>query len=244
MPASWLYKVDLKGLLVAPEFMERVSSGERVALHTINRQRLTLLYRKGFSRESRRPDAEGLFWSSTPPLHLIPFVRGGRHSPPAWIKEGLLAETVKPRRNTWQSPKSLERAERSVRGMANLAWRHRKRGEQAVLVRNEGGSLRAWNMKPNPKFDLVVVNRHDRAALLKLLGELDSTSNVESWLAARTERGGATYSRLLHADYSEWCTACNEVPTGSKSFAQALVGIGVQKLTRSGSGERYGLTLK
>ena len=78
-------------------------------------------------------------------------------------------------------------------------------------------------MRPNPNFELVVVNRHDRAALLKLLSELDGAANVEAWLAARTERGGASLSKALHAEYAKWCEQAGQTAVGIKTFAQGLV---------------------
>lgn len=244
MAAAWLYKIDANGVSVTPEFMERLRRGDATALRSLNQQKLSLLYRMHFSRESKRADVEGFFWSTTPPLSLIPIVRGGRHSPPAWVKDDLLCEVLKPRRNTLYRPDAEQRAERSVRASAKFALKQMKRGDRTVLVRKEGGRLRAWNMKPNPKFDLVVVNRHDRAALLKLLSELDSTEHVRAWLAARTQPVGATLASALHADYSAWCAIHSEVPTGTKSFAQDLVAVGVSKLKRSKEGERYGLSLR
>jgi hypothetical protein len=105
-------------------------------------------------------------------------------------------------------------------------------------------NLKAYRMKPNPKFELVVVNKHDRAALLKLLSEIDTSPTVESWLSERTERGGATLSSALFIDYEGWCSASGEVALGRKAFAQALVANGIVKLTRSRGGERYEVELR
>ncbi len=102
----------------------------------------------------------------------------------------------------------------------------------------------AYYMKPNPKFELVVVNKHDRAALLKLLSEIDTSPTVEAWLGERTERGGATLSSALFNDYEGWCSAKGEVALGRKAFAQALVANGIVKLTRSRGGERYEVELR
>lgn len=239
MPASWLYQIGPDGLLVTTEVMAR---GDATALRTLNRQPLTKLYRANYSR-SRRKDAIGHFWADVPPLARIPLVRG-RPSPPAWVKNDLLAEVVKPKKNTWDPPKLIERAERSVRATASFARKQMKPGEQTVLVKREGGRLRAWNMKPNPNFDLVVVNRHDRAALLKLLGELDGNASIQRWLDNRTKRAGATAASALHTDYSKWCERHGEVPAGLKGFAQGLVAAGVGKLPRSAGGARYELQLR
>lgn len=106
-----------------------------------------------------------------------------------------------------------------------------------------GYMFKAYYMKPNPKFELVVVNKHDRAALLKLLSEIDTSPTVEAWLGERTERGGATLSSALFTDYEGWCNAKGEVALGRKAFAQALVANGIVKLTRSRGGERYEVEL-
>lgn len=242
MPASWLYQINGDGLFVTHSIMERVSRGDRAAISTINREPLTSLYRANYIRP-RRADAVGLFWSDVPPLELIPLVRG-RASPKAWVKDHVIAETLKSKRNTWTPPKTLERAERSVRLIAKSALKDMKRGEQTVLVRQEGECLRAWKMKPNPMFDLVVVNRYDRAALLKLLGELEGAVNVPRWIGARTKGGGSTAATALHADYTAWCEQEGEAPAGSKGFGQALVASGVAKLPRSSRGVRYELQLR
>jgi len=107
-----------------------------------------------------------------------------------------------------------------------------------------GYTIEAHYMKVNPKFELVVVNKHDRAALLKLLSEIDTSPTVEAWLGERTERGGATLSSALFTDYEGWCNAKGEVALGRKAFAQALVANGIVKLTRSRGGERYEVELR
>jgi hypothetical protein len=100
-------------------------------------------------------------------------------------------------------------------------------------------------MKPNPKFELVVVNKYDRAMLLHLLAATGGESmNVERWLAKRTKADGATQADALYADYEAWCIERNEVPTGTKSFSQALVAARVVKLKRGNGGARYALTLR
>ena len=244
MAAAWLYKVDSKGVFVTPDFMARLRAGDPAALRSLNQQALTVLYRRGFTRESRRSDAEGLFWSSTPPLELIPFVHGGRHSPPAWVRDSLLAATASPRRNTYYPPKMVERAVRNVVAHAKFARKRMKAGEQAVMLKVKDNEAEAWEMKPNLKFDLVVVNRHDRAALLKLLGELDGVANIGGWLAGRTLQEGATAPSVLYADYVAWCERESEAAAGMKGFAQALVAAGVAKLPRSAGGVRYELQLR
>ena len=98
-------------------------------------------------------------------------------------------------------------------------------------------------LKPNPKFELVVVNRFDRGALIKLLAEVDQGSNVEEWLGARTKTQGATKSSVLHDDYSAWCSMAGLVALGTKSFSQSLIAAGVVKLKRSREGERFELEL-
>jgi hypothetical protein len=107
-----------------------------------------------------------------------------------------------------------------------------------------GYMFKAYYMKPNPRFELVVVNKHDRAALLKLLSEIDASPTVEAWLGERTERGGATLSSALFTDYEAWCSAKSDVALGRKAFAQALVANGIVKLTRSRGGERYEVELR
>lgn len=105
------------------------------------------------------------------------------------------------------------------------------------------GGRRVRIRQPNPKFELVVVNRYDRAALLNLLTALDSASNVETWLAERTTRTGATQADVLFEDYRAWCAKRDEAPTGSKSFSQTLVVARVRKLKRGKGGSRYELEL-
>lgn len=107
-----------------------------------------------------------------------------------------------------------------------------------------GHMFEAYYMKPNPKFELVVVNKHDRAALLKLLSEIATSPTVEAWLGERTVQGGATLSSALFTDYEEWCSAKGEVALGRKAFAQALVANGIVKLTRNRGGERYEVELR
>lgn len=227
---------------MTPEMMARLRERGAPALRALNSQPLSKLYRANYTRP-RRADAVGMFWAALPPLALIPLVRG-RPSPPAWVKDDLLAETLKPKRNVFYRANAEQKAERGVRAMAKLARKQMKSGEQTVLVKREGGCLRAWKMKPNPQFDLVVVNRHDRAALLKLLGELDATSNLQGWLDDRTTRAGATRASALHADYSKWCNRQGEVAAGLKGFVQGLVAAGVARLPRSAGGARYELQIR
>lgn len=100
-------------------------------------------------------------------------------------------------------------------------------------------------LKPNPRFELVVVNKYDRAALLHLLAATDcESSNVEQWLAKRTKPEGATQADALYADYESWCNRQGLVATGTKSFSQALVAAGIVKLKRGNGGSRYALTLR
>lgn len=233
MPAEWLYQVGPEGLLVYPEIVARARSGDRAALRAFNRQKLTKLYRASYTRP-RRPDAIGMFWADVPPLELIPFVRG-RNSPRAWLKDYVTyANEGMTKREATKAGRLLKRIYKHLSPDEHLSVGWTERGTKVV----------ATMMKPNPKFELVVVNRHDRAALLKLLAELDGAANVEGWLASRTSTGGSTLARALHTDYAAWCAKRGEVATGIKSFAQALVAAGVQKLTRSRDGERYSLTLK
>lgn len=245
MAAKWLYEVNTKGVLVTPSFMDLLRSGDVAALRSLNKQRLTLLYLKEFTRASRRPDAEGLFLSETPPLDLIPFVRAGRHSPPAWIKDALVAEVRFPKkRNTWYDPKYIKRELKKGASYASSLYRRRKLGVETVSMKIKETEMTAWQMKPNPKFELVVINKHDRGTLLKLLSELDSVANVATWLAERTERTGATLFTPLFEDYQVWCDQHGETAAGKKTFSQAIVAEGVVKLPRSGAGERYELALR
>ena len=117
-------------------------------------------------------------------------------------------------------------------------------GPRKARYEPSGWSFKAYRMKVNPKFELVVVNKHDRAALLKLLTEIDTSPTVEVWLHERTERGSATLSSALFADYNDWCREKGEVALGKKAFAQALVANRVLKLTRSKEGVRYELVLR
>src|SRR5260221_837339 len=174
MGHRWLYAVEADALLVVPKFIERLNKRSPAALRDLAATDLTALYRKRYTRLTKR-QVPGLFWSDIPPHVRIPFVRGGPH--PA--------------------------------------------GPSLRIVR------RGKIVKPNPKFELVVVNKYDRAALLHLLAELDPATNVEVWLAERTNRAGATSPSMLHADYEAWCERRGDAATGSKSFVQALVAAGV-----------------
>lgn len=234
MAAKWLYSVDQEGVRVAPEFMGRLRNGDKSALRALNAQKLTALYLKSFTRAPRRKDAHGLFWSDIPDTALIPRVEAGRHQPHARIRDSL---AVLDRRG------SARKLKGSVKLVAAMQ-RERTNGQRVFAKTDKRNNLTAWYMTANPKFDLVVVNRHDRAALLKLLGDLDATVNVERWLEDRTIRQGATASSALHADYTAWCAQGGEAPAGSKNFAQSLVTAGVVKLTRGNAGERYQLELR
>jgi hypothetical protein len=224
--------------------MERLTTGDKSALRALSMQNLTLAYLKGFTRAPRRRDADGLFWSDVPDTALIPCIHAGRHSPPAWIKRDILAETANKKKNTYYSSKFIERGQRKVLSFSEHVRKHMKPGEETVFVKMDAENIKAWNMMPNPKFELVVVNKYDRAALLKLLAELPTDSNVERWLAERARRCGATAPTVLHADYAVWCGKHGETATGTKSFGQALVAAGVVKLDRAAGGVRYELELR
>jgi hypothetical protein len=116
--------------------------------------------------------------------------------------------------------------------------------EVSVKIEKGGRGMTVTTLKPNPKFELVVVNRFDKAALLKLLDELDSAHNVERWLKERTVRQGATAHTPLYLDYKAWCDQGGEAAAGKKNFAQALIAAGVVKLTRSNAAQRYALELR
>lgn len=112
-----------------------------------------------------------------------------------------------------------------------------------VTIEDEEGR-RVRVLQPNPKFELVVVNKYDRAILQKLLAELDTASNVGAWVAERATRTGATQADVLYADYEAWCKQRGQTCTGTKSFSQALVASGVVKLKRGKGGSRYELELR
>lgn len=243
MVASWLYSVDREGVRVTPEFMERLRSGDAAAMRALRKANLTLEYRKEFTRAPRRNDADGLFWS-VPKSVLIPLVRAGRHSPAAWVKAEVLVETVRSKKNTYSPPKMIEKGKRQMLSFVKTVQADMKRGEETVLTKIEAGSVSAWKMAPNPKFELVVVNRFDKAALLKLLDALDNADNVQRWMTERTERQGATAHRPLYLDYKAWCDQQGEAAAGTKNFAQALIAAGVVKLARSNAAQRYELQLR
>lgn len=244
MAASWLYSVGKEGVRVTPDFMERLRGADKAALRALSAEKLTSLYLKGFTRAPGRDDAVGLFWSDEPDSALIPHVHAGRLSPPPWIKQELLVQTEKAKKNTYYDPKFIKKGQKSLLAFASHTSKRMKPGKETVLARIKGRDVTAWKMMPNPKFDLVVVNRYDRAALLRLLAELPVDSNVEKWLAERTHPIGATVAMVLHADYEAWCEKRGEAAAGKKGFSQALVAAGVVKLTRSGEGERYQLELR
>lgn len=166
---------------------------------------------------------------------------------PASMTEGLFQDMVERQLvEEWQPKRSYLKAPEADLKVTTRAlperWIETKPG---VRGRYEaaGWEFKAVRMKINPKFELVVVNRHDRAALLKLLAEIDKSPTVEKWLSDRTQPGGSTASSILFADYGEWCNANEEVALGPKAFAQALIANGVVKLTRSRGGERYEIEL-
>ena len=233
MPASWLYQINAEGMLVTPAITERARRGDRAALQAINRQPLTRLYWAGYTRP-RRDDAIGLFWADVPPLEHIPFVRG-RNAPSAFLKDYVTFE------DKWMKPREQKSAMRMLkrirRGLAPDEY-------LSVCWSDKGTKVIAMLLKPNPKFDLVVVNRYDRGALLKLLRELGGAASVPRWIAVRTKGGGATAATALHADYAAWSEREGEVPAGIKGFAQELVAAGVAKLPRSAGGVRYELLLR
>jgi hypothetical protein len=236
MPAGWLYATDPRGLLVTATFLDRLRSGEASAWRALTKEDLTTLYRRGYSKLKGREDEVGLFYSEPlPPLTRIPFVRGGSHPAGAWIEDYTAVNDER------MSAKQQRAAIRLVQNM--------KTGlsdDEALAVRwEQGGSkLTVKKIKPNPKFELVVINKHDRAALLKLLGEVDAAANVGRWLADRTRQTGATAPSVLHADYAAWCEQRGQAAAGMKGFAQALVAAGVTKLTRSAGSVRYELELR
>lgn len=235
MAGKWLYSVDSEGVHVTLEFMERLHSGNAAALRALKKQNLSFLYRNHFTREPRRADAHGLFWSDIPVTALIPLARGGRSRLRPWLPDHVVMS---------DEPKTARRQKAAARYAGWLRRSLPPDRELHVRFENGGKKVTATLMKPNPKFELVVVNRFDKAALLKLLDELDSTVNVEQWLKERTMRQGATAHKPLHADYSAWCEQRGEAAAGTKNFAQALIAAGVVKLTRSNAAQRYELELR
>ena len=146
MPPSWLYQIDAHGLLVTPDIMERVRAGDRAALRAINRQPLTKLYRASYSRP-RRSDAIGLFWADVPPLEHVPLVRG-RYSPAALLKDYVTYEDEQ------MTKREAKQADRTLKHI----HKHPSPDEYlAVKWTDKGRKVVATIMKPNPKFDLVVV---------------------------------------------------------------------------------------
>jgi hypothetical protein len=243
MAANWLYSVDSEGVRVTPEFMDRLSSGDATAMRALQKANLTLQYRIEFTRAPRRNDADGLFWT-VPKTALIPFVRAGRHSPTAWIKAEVLVETVKAKKNTYEPPNLVKQGTKRMVSFVQTVRKSMKGGEETVLMNIDAGSVSAWKMMPNPNFELVVINKYDKAALLKLLDELDSAANVAQWLDERTVRQGATAHKPLFEDYVSWCGQCGETAAGKRKFSEALIAAGVTKLTRSNAAQRYELELR
>lgn len=235
MAPKWLYQIDRNGLDVLVDFGVRLRNRNPAAIRALMKSDLTPLYRRSFSRMTKQ-EVPGLWWSDRPHTVRIPVVRGSRHAPKAWIKD-YIAFSDRP-----TTEKRLKAGLRLIKRIRrNLTS---DEGLSVDIPNSLGGELRATMLKPNPKFELVVVNKHDRAALLKLLSEVDTETSVARWLHDRTERAGASLSSALFADYSEWCITHGEVALGRKAFAQALVANGVVKLTRSKEGERYELALR
>ena len=255
MAPRWLYEFDARGLFVASDFMERLRNGDAAALRALQKVDLTTLYRRGYSRR-KWWEYDGLFYNSEPPIERIHIARGGRHAPGPWIRDHLRVSdwTTDRRRidrhmkDAAAELKEMKKAPLPDESLSTSGGPTRKRtvklGPNKTKYYPAGWEFESYKMKPNPKFELVVVNKHDRAALLKLLSEIDTSPTVEAWLAERTERNGATLSSALFTDYGEWCNANDEVALGRKAFAQALVANGVVKLTRSREGERYELELR
>lgn len=217
-------------MLVDPRFVDRLQKGQAAALRELAKADLTTLYRRGYTKLTREQMQPGLFWSKElPPLVRVPLVRS-RHAPSAALPDYTALTDSSADRKTLQLARSF--------------WKNSQGAGLTVNITQRGKKVTAVKLKPNPRFELVVVNKYDRAALLKLLGEVDTASNVEKWLAARTNRSGVTQSTLLHEDYETWCEQRGETATGSKSFAQALVAAGVVKLKRGAVGERYELELR
>lgn len=212
--------------------MDRVRAGDPSALTTMNRQPLTKLYHKRYSQR-RRDDAIGLFYADVPPLEVIS-VHRGRDAPPPLLREYVMYA------DEGMTKPEARRVTKLIREMkaALPAERYLR-----VKWTENGSKVEATVMKPNPKFDLVVVNRHDRAALLKLLDEMEGSASIAQWMEKRTRPGGATPHKELHADYVAWCERESEAPVGPKGFAQELVAAGVVKLPRSAGGYRYDLEL-
>jgi hypothetical protein len=236
--AGWLYVVDGRGLWVAPAFYERMRKGQTAALRELAKANLTVLYRERYNRLTRRqmlnhlqprlfPEMDPVPDHERVPDHVvIPFVRG-RSSPPAWLPDYV----------TYHTRRIDKRAERVFKHLTSKT-------DVPMFIEYKDGGGRAVVLKPNPKFELVVINKHDRDVLLKLLGEADPGANVAAWITERTKQSGATTSAVLYADYKAWCQGRGEAFTGTKSFAQALVAAGVVKLNRGGGGMRYELSLR
>jgi hypothetical protein len=166
------------------------------------------------------------------PDHVrIPLVRA-RGSPQAWLPDYV----------TYRSRKVNKKVVREINSLASSVGSDKL--YPALHVKYDSEGVTAVAQKPNPKFELVVVNKYDRAALLNLLAALDPGTNVEAWLAERTHRTGATRQGVLHDAYTAWCTQRGEPPVGTKGFSQALVTAGVAKLKRGNDGERYELELR
>lgn len=234
MAPKWLYQIDSNGLDVLVDFGVRLRNRDPAAIRDLMKADLTSLYRRSFTRMTEQ-QVPGLWWSDRPFTVRIPIVRGGRHPEGAWVKDYV---TFSDRPATQRRLKAGMRLLKRIR--RNLPP---DEGLSIDIPNKPGGELRATMLKPNPKFELVVVNKHDRAALLKLLSEVDIETTVTRWLYERTGRGGATLSSALFTDYEGWCSANGEVALGRKAFAQTLVANGVVKLTRSRDGERYEVEL-
>jgi hypothetical protein len=261
MTTNWLYSVDGEGVRVTPEFMDKLRSRNAAALRSLQKRDLTALLRKGFTRAPHRDDAYGFFWSDIPETELIPFIRGGRSSNRPWLPDSVFVTEKQVTERRWKAILRMVRLHRKhIRTPPTPKRRTRMEPEPwvgwnppapshpeqelSVKIEKGGRSMTVTTLKPNPKFELVVVNRFDKAALLKLLDELDNTENVARWLAERTVRRGATTHTLLHSDYKAWCEQCGESAAGKKNFAQALIAAGVVKLTRSNTAQRYELEMR
>lgn len=252
MAPKWLYQINSNGLDVLVDFGVRLRNRDAAAIRALMKADLTTPYRRNFTRMTER-EVPGFYWSDKPHTVRIPIVRSSSKAFRPWLRDHVL---ISDRPTTERRLKKLTRDANAIRRTlpadATLFVTTKpspvgsvKTGPKSFKYHMKPGwEFKAIQMKPNPKFELVVVNKHDRAALLKLLSEVDTETGVSRWLHDRTEQVGATRSTELFTDYSEWCSANEEVALGRKAFAQALVANGVVKLARSKEGERYELELR
>lgn len=152
MPPKWLYAVDRQGLTVAAAFAERLQSGDAIARRELQHVDLTPMYRRGYAAPGVDIGKSlGLFWSDAKPHAVLPLIYSGSRPPNASLP-AYVAFREEP--HDASTARLVTNTRRGLVGNEGLEVTVKRREVTAVIT------------KPNPKVELVVVNKHDRAALI------------------------------------------------------------------------------